>query len=201
MLIKYFQRTRIIFANLFAAILILNGNILAQECKSKVEIVTDKNDAVIIIDSVLIGKGKVRTELEKGNHFLWIKESSLKWGMQEIKDTLRIVNCWRDYFFNYGFRSAGLSGNPPINFAKLNSQTRENFFSSDAFKILLGSAAVLGGAAAYFKIQADKKYDEYLQTKNQSTLDDVNRLDLISGISFGLLQINFGYLIYKFLTE
>jgi hypothetical protein len=66
---------------------------------------------------------------------------------------------------------------------------------------LIGSAAILGGVAAYYKIQADKKYDEYLNSKNNSALDDVNRFDLYSGISFGLMQINFGYLIYKFLTE
>lgn len=76
-----------------------------------------------------------------------------------------------------------------------------SFTNSDWFKILLGSAAVLGGTAAYFKIQADKKYDEYVASKNPKLLDDVDRNDLYSGIAFGLLQINFGYLIYKFLTE
>ena len=83
----------------------------------------------------------------------------------------------------------------------MNKNRTENFFTSSTFKILIGSAAVLGGVAAYFKIKADRKYDDYLQTKNRSILDEVDRLDLYSGVAFGLLQINFGYLIYKFLTD
>ncbi len=64
---------------------------------------------------------------------------------------------------------------------KIKDLVIENFFRSSTFKILIGSAAVLGGVAAYFKIKADRKYDDYLQTKNSSTLDEVDRLDLYSG--------------------
>lgn len=76
-----------------------------------------------------------------------------------------------------------------------------DFFESDLFKILLGSAAALGATAAYFKIQADDKYNDYIRSKNPSVLDEVDRLDLYSGIALGLLQVNFGYLIYKFLSD
>ncbi|MCX7876258.1 MAG: hypothetical protein N2321_08850 [Melioribacteraceae bacterium] len=75
------------------------------------------------------------------------------------------------------------------------------FYESNLFKALIGSSIVLGTITAYYKINADKIYDEYSVTKNPSTLKKVNKYDLISGISFTLLQINFGYLIYKFLTD
>lgn len=81
------------------------------------------------------------------------------------------------------------------------SKPNGSFSSSDWFKVLLGSAAILGATAAYFKIQADKKYDEYVASKNHALLNDVDRYDLYSGVAFGLLQVNFGYLIYKFLTD
>ena len=76
-----------------------------------------------------------------------------------------------------------------------------NFTESVLFKILLGSATVFGATAAYFKLKADKKYDEYVATQNRSTFDTVNRYDIYSGIALGLLQINVGYLIYRFLTD
>jgi len=66
---------------------------------------------------------------------------------------------------------------------------------------LIGSAAVLGTVAAYHKIKADKTYDNYLADGNPQTLSEVNRLDTISGIALGALQINFGVLLYLLLTE
>ena len=88
---------------------------------------------------------------------------------------------------------------PEINFKPVT--VSENFTDSDLFKILVGTTAVLGATAAYFKLRADNKYDDYLINKNNSTLDEVDRLDLISGIAFGLLQINFGYLVYRFIAD
>lgn len=77
----------------------------------------------------------------------------------------------------------------------------EVFSESDWFKILVGSATILGAATAYFKIKADNRYEEYLSSRDPKRLDEVNRYDLYSGIAFGFLQLNFGYLIYKFLIE
>ncbi len=94
-----------------------------------------------------------------------------------------------------------LKKNNVIIFNSITENNNQSFTESDLFKVLLGSAAVLGAAAAYFKNKADKKYDEYLMKKEKSILNQVDRLDLYSGISLGLLQVNFGYLIYKFLIE
>ncbi len=76
---------------------------------------------------------------------------------------------------------------------------KEHFVDTPWFKVLIGSAVALGATAAYYKIQADQKYDKYNETHDRSLLDDIDRLDLYSGIAFGLLQVNFGYLIYEFI--
>ncbi len=78
---------------------------------------------------------------------------------------------------------------------------KESFIDSEWFPALIGSALVLGGAAAYFKIEADETFEEYEKTMDQSLMDKTDRYDLYSGIALGALQVNFGYLIYKLLIE
>ena len=59
----------------------------------------------------------------------------------------------------------------------------------------------LGATTAFFKLKADNRYDEYRQSGDPSLLDQTNRLDLVSGITFVALQINFGLIIYFFLVD
>lgn len=77
----------------------------------------------------------------------------------------------------------------------------EPFVNTTLFKVLTGSAVVLGAVTAYFKLKADDKYDEYKYSGDKKFLDETNRFDTISGISLALFQINFGYIIYRFLAE
>jgi len=90
---------------------------------------------------------------------------------------------------------------PNIELEYLGNGKREPFIESTLFKVLVGSALALGATAAYFKLEADKKFDKYIETRNRKYLDDTDRLDIYSGIAFGALQINFGALLYFFLTE
>lgn len=76
-----------------------------------------------------------------------------------------------------------------------------NFFKTNYFNLLLGSAAILGGVAAYLKLKADDKFDIYQSGGGSKFLDETRMYDLYSGISFGLLQINFGILVYNLLTD
>jgi hypothetical protein len=76
-----------------------------------------------------------------------------------------------------------------------------SFYEQDLFKYLLAGIVVLGGTTAYFKLKADDKFEEYEITGDQKLLDETERYDLISGITFTALQINFGALIYFFLNE
>lgn len=83
-----------------------------------------------------------------------------------------------------------------------NGQEKEkSFFQKDIFKILTAGIVVLGGTTAYFKLKADNKFEEYEFSDNSNLLDDTRKYDLISGITFTALQINFGLLLYYFLIE
>lgn len=199
MLIKHLSNSKILSRLLIAAALIY-GEAFAQNCKAKVDVNTNTGMAIVMIDSILAGKGNVKTELSAGSHVIRIREAMYRWGGKEIIDTIKIFDCTKPLTFTYDF-SPVKEPKTNLGIYKTDGANGESFFTSSTFKILIGSAAVLGSVAAYFKIKADRKYDDYLNTKDQSTLDEVDRLDLIGGISFGLLQINFGYLIYKFLTD
>lgn len=82
-----------------------------------------------------------------------------------------------------------------------NEKDKEKFFSSSTFKILASGIFLLGGTAAYFKLQADDYFDKYHQTGDKKYLDKTDQYDLISGISFVLFQIDFGFIIYKVLNQ
>lgn len=77
----------------------------------------------------------------------------------------------------------------------------KSFFKKDLFKYLIAGIVVLGGTTAYYKLKADKKFDAYKITGEQELLDQTHKYDLISGITFTALQINFGVMIYLFLSD
>jgi hypothetical protein len=222
---------------------------MGQECRSILEIETNRESALIFINDQAIGYGKIRTEVELGRYYITVKKNLKRWNEHEINDSVTIKLCDKEYLISYNLFEKlyldtkpqdasiyiydSLMANTP-NFVSVNQfhtvSLRKNGFSksihsselsdyntipleipipernevfseSDWFKILVGSATILGAATAYFKIKADNRYDEYLSSRDQKKLDEVNRFDLYGGIAFGLLQVNFGYLIYKFLIE
>lgn len=93
------------------------------------------------------------------------------------------------------------SENMLVNLEFIGEKKEKSFFYSTTFQILAGTAIALGAVTAYYKLKADDKFDEYQFTGNQDLLDETNKYDLISGITFAALQINFGFMLYKFLTE
>ena len=104
----------------------------------------------------------------------------------------------------HGFYSKRVNLNTDMGIIELereNAQNDKNFLETYLIETLIGSAISLGVAAAYYKIKADDKYDEYLSSRDKTLLDQTEKYDLISGIAFGILQINFGALIYLFLTN
>lgn len=76
-----------------------------------------------------------------------------------------------------------------------------NFYESFLFKALVGTAIALGATTAYYKLEADKKFDEYKKTGDPTALDQTDKYDLISGITFVALQIDFGMILYFFLSD
>jgi hypothetical protein len=91
--------------------------------------------------------------------------------------------------------------NSIVNLNFIGNHKEESFFYSTTFKILAGTALVLGAASAYYKLKADDAFDEYQYTGNKDKLDETNKYDVVSGVTFTALQINFGYILYRFLTE
>lgn len=87
----------------------------------------------------------------------------------------------------------------PMNYK--GQEKEKSFFEKNIFKILTAGIVVLGATTAYFKLKADNKFEEYELSGNSRLLDDTRKYDLISGITFTALQINFGLLLYYFLIE
>jgi hypothetical protein len=77
----------------------------------------------------------------------------------------------------------------------------ESFFEKNIFKVLVGGIVALGGVTAYFKLKADDNFDQYQMTGDNYYLDRTHKFDLISGVTFGALQVGLGFLIYHFLSE
>jgi hypothetical protein len=93
------------------------------------------------------------------------------------------------------------SSNNLINLKYTGENVTKSFYEKDIFKILVGTMVLLGGTTAYFKLKADNRYDSYLSTDQQAYLDQTKKFDTISGITMTALEINFGILIYYFLTD
>ncbi|MEG8947426.1 hypothetical protein [Rosettibacter firmus] len=197
------------FYKVILILFLIANYIQSQSCKSLVWINTNDSSSYIFVDNLFLGNGSIKTELESGVHEVYIKKFINRWNGKEVYDTLNIEDCNRVYnlFYQLSDDKINIENHNQI-FADndltkniYNNLYKEEISKSKWFKVLIGSTAVFGVFAAYFKISADGKYDEYLKSGDRDILNNVNRLDLYSGIAFGLMQINFGYLIYKFLIE
>jgi len=234
-------------ARLVCLLIALYFNIGAQD-KVNISVNTDKESAVIFINSRYAGSGSLDTILVPGKYEIKVRSDSRRWGVQTYIDTVEISsnveNISLDYDFYkeividsepqdaYLFNRDSLVGNTPVilygledtltlrkpeyesklimpgenNNSKIRldftgSRREFSFTESPWFKVLIGSAVALGATAAYFKLKADSRFEEYENTGDPSLLDQTEKYDLYSGISFAALQINFGILIYFFLSE
>jgi hypothetical protein len=105
-----------------------------------------------------------------------------------------------------GFESLEISSdafgkNEPFKMKFIGEPEEGQFYDTDLFKILTGSMIILGATTAYFKLKADNKFDDYQTTGDKKLLDQTHKFDLISGITFGALQINFAAIIYFFFVD
>jgi hypothetical protein len=60
---------------------------------------------------------------------------------------------------------------------------------------------VFGATTAYYKLEADDKFDEYKITGNPELVDEIDNYDLISAATLVALEVNIGLIIYFFLTD
>jgi hypothetical protein len=233
-------------------LVLLNAASIAQECKGKLIVESNTDDALIYINENLEGKGKLEMELDAGTYIVTVAENNKSWDSKLYIDTIFLEAC-NHQRLNYNFRSDAyiqtqpedaavtrndsllgytplfipndyrsltlskpgykdkiislnqIPRNNPISLNFIGESAldgeKESFFEKDIFKYLVGGIVVLGGTTAYFKLKADNKFEEYQITGNQALHDEIDRYDLISGITFTALQINFGILIYYFLID
>jgi len=84
---------------------------------------------------------------------------------------------------------------------------RSPLMASDQGKSLVpiivasGTTVISGSLAAYFKIKADKSYDEYLATGNPGALNRVNTFDKYSAIALVASQLSVIALSYLLLSK
>ena len=77
----------------------------------------------------------------------------------------------------------------------------ENFIDSPWFKLVVGTAISFGASSAYFKNKANESDELYKKNGSTVDLNNRNKYDLYGGIALGALELNVGFLIYKFLTD
>jgi len=97
------------------------------------------------------------------------------------------------------FNDLSLGAKPVLQFVGENKG--KDFYQTTWFKVLIGTAIALGATTAYYKLEADKKYDEYQVTGDPALLDQTNKYDLISGVTFVAMQVSFGLILYFFLAN
>jgi len=91
--------------------------------------------------------------------------------------------------------------NKPVKLNYTGEYDDGNFFDKTLFKILIGTMVALGVTTAYLKLEADDKFAEYKITGDPALLEQTNKLDTLSAVTFVALQINFGAIIYLFLVD
>jgi hypothetical protein len=71
------------------------------------------------------------------------------------------------------------------------------------FRVYLAGAVTVGfgAAAAYFKIQADNKNQQYLEDFSSASRSQIHVYDTASGICLAFAEIGFGFLTYYLLAE
>lgn len=116
-----------------------------------------------------------------------------------LPENISELTISKSYYLPRVVEASLITNNQPIELEFTGKETKEHFVDTKWFKILIGSAVALGVTSAYFKIQADQTYEQYLRERDKELLKKTERLDTLSGVTFGLLQINFGILIYNFI--
>lgn len=133
--------------------------------------------------------------------YVYSKDSLLGNTPMSIPDKYNLLKLSKPGYESKLIRLNQLPGNGLIDLKFSGMNNSKSFYEKDIFKILVGTMILLGGTTAYFKLRADNRYDSYLSTGQQTYLDQTRKFDTISGITMTALQINFGILIYFFLTD
>jgi hypothetical protein len=165
----------------------LSGTLIINNCKdttlsfsfnSRVYLNTEPQDAYVYRDSELVGHTPLFIPV--GSEEIVLKKPGYEEKLLNIYD----IKSDQKIMLNFTGETKG-----------------ENFFKKNIFKILVGGIVALGGVTAYFKLKADNNFDKYQSSGDKYYLDQTHKYDLVSGITFGAVQVGFGFLIYYFLSD
>jgi hypothetical protein len=146
-------------------------------------------------------KNSVLLKTNPQNVYIYHNDSLYAFSPAKLDVSLNTVKLLKTNFRSKFVELADIKPEIPVALEFTGTNKKEHFVDSPWFTVLLSSTVLFGATAVYYKIQADQKYDRYKISMDRNLLKDIDRYDLYSGIAFGLLQFNFGYLIYEFLFE
>ncbi len=191
-----------------------NINVILSKGQYKITVLenSDRWDAKTFIDSLNITDCNditlqynfnriVLLNTEPQNVYVYSNDSLIGYTPLLIPMELNNIRLEKNGFESKIISYSDFGINDPVKLNYVGELNKDKFFDNTLFKILVGSLVVLGATTAYLKLEADDKFDQYQITGDEALLDQTNRLDTISAVTFVALQINFGYIIYRFLVD
>ena len=164
------------------------------------------SDTILVIDNTVLResysfKNKIYLETSPEDAYIKIGDKKIGHSPLFLNPEIKQINLSKPGFQSkiYDIKTGVPEQNVELKF--VGTEQKQLFRNTPWFKVLLGTALVLGGTAAYYKIEADNNYDRYLETNDQQYLDKTDSYDTISGLAFGVLQINFGFILYYLLSD
>lgn len=146
------------------------------------------------LSDVLLNSEPGNADVFSGDSLIGYTPLRIPLGLQSIRIK---KNGYESKVINY----SDLNSLKPVELSFTGEYEDGTFFNKTLFRILLGSMITLGATTAYFKLKADNYFDDYKSSGDHALLDKTHKYDLISGVTFVALQINFGLIVYYFLVD
>jgi len=159
--------------------------------------ITDCNDITLQYNF----SDKVLLNTEPQDAYVFNNDSLIGYTPLLIPMELNNIRLEKNGFESKKINYSDFGINDPVKLSFTGEYDDGNFFDKTLFKILIGTMVALGVATAYFKLEADDKFAEYKITGDPALLEQTNKLDTMSAITFVALQINFGAIVYLFLVD
>ena len=159
--------------------------------------ITDCNDITLKYNF----KKKVLLNTEPQDVYVFSSDSLIGYTPLLIPMKLNNIRLEKNGFESKIISYSDIGINQPVKLNYVGENDYGNFFDKILFKILVGTMIALGATTAYLKLKADDRFTEYNVTGDPALLDQTNRLDTLSAVTFVALQINFGAIIYFFLVD
>ena len=159
--------------------------------------ITDCNDTTLQYNF----NKEVLLNTEPQDVYVFSNDSLIGYTPLLIPMDLNNIRLEKNGFENKIINYSDFGINDPVKLNFTGEYDDGNFFDKTLFKILIGTMVALGVTTAYFKLEADDKFAEYKITGDPALLEQTNKLDTLSAVTFVALQLNFGAIIYLFLVD